>query len=40
LPQVNSVANQTYSNGDVTTAINLTGNGNAFSWVNDTPGIG
>jgi gliding motility-associated-like protein len=40
LPTVNAVSNQTYKNGDVTTAINFTGTGNTFNWVNDTQAIG
>ena len=40
LPTVNAVANQTVNNGTATTAVNFTGTGDAFSWVNDTPGIG
>jgi gliding motility-associated-like protein len=40
LPVVNALADQTIPNGTATTAVNFTGTGNAFSWVNDTPGIG
>jgi gliding motility-associated-like protein len=40
LPTVNAISNQTYKNGDVITAINFTGTGNTFNWVNDTPAIG
>ena len=40
LPLVNTAANQTLTNGGVTTAINFTGTGDTFTWVNDTPGIG
>jgi len=39
-PTVNTVANQTVNNGAPTTAVNFTGTGNTFTWVNDTPGIG
>ena len=40
LPTVNAVTNQTVVNGTTTTAVNFTGGGNTFTWVNDTPGIG
>jgi len=40
LPTVNPVGNQTVNNGATTTAVNFTGTGNTFTWVNDTPGIG
>ena len=40
VPTVNAVANQSVNNGAATTAVNFTGTGNTFSWVNDTPGIG
>ena len=39
-PTVNAIANQTVYNGATTTAINFTGTGNTFAWVNNTPGIG
>ena len=40
LPIVNTITNQTVINGAATTAVNFTGTVNAFTWVNDTPGIG
>jgi len=40
LPTVNAVPPQTVSNGTATTAINFTGTGNTYTWVNNTPGIG
>ncbi|GAA4316042.1 hypothetical protein GCM10023149_12880 [Mucilaginibacter gynuensis] len=40
LPKVNAVNNQVVVNGEATTDINFTGTGNAYSWVNNTPGIG
>jgi len=40
LPTVNTVANQTVLSGTPTTAINFTGSGNSFKWINDTPSIG
>ena len=40
LPTVNAVTNQTIVNGTATAAVNFTGSGNTFTWVNDTPGIG
>jgi gliding motility-associated-like protein len=40
LPTVNVIANQTVTDGTGTTAINFSGTGNAFTWVNNTPGIG
>jgi len=40
LPTVNAVADQIVNNGAATAAINFTGTGNTFTWVNDTPGIG
>jgi gliding motility-associated-like protein len=40
LPSVNTVPNQTITNGTATTAVNFTGTGNTFTWTNDTPGIG
>jgi len=40
LPTVNAVTNQLVANGATTTAVNFTGTGNTFTWVNDTPGIG
>ena len=40
LPLVNIVTNQTLTNGGLTQAINFTGTGDTFTWVNDTPGIG
>jgi gliding motility-associated-like protein len=32
--------NQSVPNGSTTQAVNFTGTGKSFSWVNDTPGIG
>jgi len=40
LPVVDPVGDKIYVNGDITTAINFTGTGNIFHWVNDTPAIG
>jgi len=40
LPVVDAIGDKTYVNGDITTAINFTGTGNIFHWVNDTPAIG
>jgi gliding motility-associated-like protein len=40
LPTVNQVGNQTIANDAPTTAINFAGTGNAFTWTNNTPGIG
>ena len=40
LPTVNKPGDATYTNGDVTTAINFTGTGTTFTWTNDKPGIG
>jgi gliding motility-associated-like protein len=40
LPTVNTAGNQIFANGATTTAINFTGTGSAFTWVNDMPGIG
>jgi len=37
---LNAVANQMVNNGAATAAVNFTGTGNTFTWVNDTPGIG
>ena len=40
LPVINKVTNQTFNAGNATTAINFTGTGTAYSWTNNTPGIG
>lgn len=40
LPTVNTVSNQEVFAGDATAAVNFTGTGNTFTWVNDKPGIG
>ncbi|MCO5946867.1 beta-propeller fold lactonase family protein [Mucilaginibacter sp. RT5R15] len=40
LPVVDPVGDKIYVNGDITTAVNFTGTGNIFHWVNDTPAIG
>jgi YVTN family beta-propeller protein len=40
LPTVNTVTSQTVTNGTATRAVNFSGTGNAFTWVNNTPGIG
>jgi len=40
LPTVNTVSQQKLNNGQLTNAINFTGTGDTFNWVNDTPGIG
>ena len=40
LPTVNVIPNQTVNNGQVTTAVNFTGTGSNYTWINDTPTIG
>jgi gliding motility-associated-like protein len=40
LPTVNTIPNQTVNNGQITTAVNFTGTGSNYTWVNDTPTIG
>jgi gliding motility-associated-like protein len=40
LTTVNPVQNQEVTNGSLTNAINFSGTGNPFTWVNDTPAIG
>ncbi|MBD1363655.1 gliding motility-associated C-terminal domain-containing protein [Mucilaginibacter sp. ZT4R22] len=40
LPTVDAVPGQILSNGELTTPINFTGTGKAFSWTSNTPGIG
>ncbi|MBD1363017.1 beta-propeller fold lactonase family protein [Mucilaginibacter sp. ZT4R22] len=40
LPTVNDPGNQSVVNGAVTTAINFTGTGTTFTWINNTPSIG
>jgi gliding motility-associated-like protein len=40
LPTVDKVNDQKVNNGAATAAINFTGTGNTFDWVNDTPSIG
>ena len=40
LPTVNAVPNQTVNSGAATTAIDFSGTGDSYTWVNDTPGIG
>jgi len=40
LPTVSAVANQIVNSGTATIPINFTGTGQAFSWTNNTPGIG
>ena len=40
LPIVNQLTDQLFDSGVLTTAINFTGTGPVFNWVNDTPGIG
>ena len=37
---VSAQGNQVINNGANTTAVNFTGNGCTYNWVNDTPGIG
>jgi len=37
---MNPVEDQTVADGAATTPVNFSGTGNAFTWVNDTPGIG
>jgi len=39
-PSVNTVGNQVFKNGGQTSAINFSGTGNTYTWVNDTPSIG
>jgi len=34
------VSSQTYVNGNLTTGVSFSSNGNTVNWVNDTPGIG
>lgn len=40
LPIVQAVANQVWCNGATTTAINLTGTGTSYNWINNNPSIG
>ncbi|MDR3696012.1 beta-propeller fold lactonase family protein [Mucilaginibacter sp.] len=40
LPTMGGVSPQLYVNGDVTTGVNFTDNGNTINWTNDSPGIG
>jgi YVTN family beta-propeller protein len=40
LPVVDPVTSQTVNNGATTAAVNFTGTGNIYTWVNDTPSIG
>jgi len=40
LPMINAVTDQIVNNGMPTTAVNFSGTGDTFNWVNDTPGIG
>jgi len=40
LPTMTKPVSQTLASGAMTTAVNFTGTGNTFNWVNDTPGIG
>jgi len=40
LPTVNTIADQTVANGDLTAVVAFGGTGNTFSWVNNTPSIG
>ena len=40
LATVATVANQMVANGAPVTAVNFTGTGNSFTWINDTPSIG
>ncbi len=40
LPTINAVANQTVNDGAAAAAVNFTGTGGTFTWVNDAPGIG
>ena len=39
LPALNAVISQTVNNGTVTAAVNFTGTGDTFTWVNNMPGI-
>ncbi len=40
LPTVNTVADQTKTNGQPTDVVSFTGTGNTFTWTNDNPSIG
>ncbi|WP_143822099.1 beta-propeller fold lactonase family protein [Mucilaginibacter pedocola] len=40
LPTVSKPGNQSVDNGVTTTAVNFTGTGNSYTWVNDNPSIG
>jgi gliding motility-associated-like protein len=40
LPTVNPIQNQIVTNGSRTIAVNFTGTGNTYTWINNTPGIG
>jgi len=40
LPTVSAIAPQSFLNGAITTAINISGTGNTYNWTNNTPGIG
>ncbi|MGI2909701.1 hypothetical protein, partial [Tolypothrix sp. VBCCA 56010] len=39
-PSVTAPSNQTVCNGSSTTAVNFSGTGTSYDWVNDTPSIG
>jgi hypothetical protein len=39
-PTINAVASQTVVSGNATVAVNFSGTGNTFTWVNDTPAVG
>ncbi|WP_413670965.1 gliding motility-associated C-terminal domain-containing protein [Mucilaginibacter sp. Mucisp86] len=40
LPIANQVNDQTFNNGSITAAINLTGTATTYTWANDLPSIG
>ncbi len=39
-PVINTVANQVVCTGSLTTAVNFSGTGNAYTWTNSTPSVG
>jgi gliding motility-associated-like protein len=39
-PTINLITNQSVNNGMPTTAVNFTGTGDTYNWLNDAPGIG
>jgi len=40
VPKVNTISNQIYTTGAVTSGVTFSGGANNFTWTNDTPGIG